>query len=108
VFLKLIQIAEQAAHDPDHVFTSLAHFMTPAFLCAAFDRVRKDAAPGIDKVTRTEYAENVESNLEDLWERLRTKRYRVTPVERYWIDREDGSRRPLGLTILEDKIIHNI
>jgi RNA-directed DNA polymerase len=105
VFLKLIQIAEQAAHDPDHVFTSLAHFLTPDFLSAAFHRVRKEAAPGLDEVTWRDYAENLESNLEDLWQRLRTKRYRATPVKRCWIDKEDGSRRPLGLTILEDKIV---
>lgn len=105
VFLKLYQIADQAAHDPDHVFTSLAHFLTPDFLCAAFHRLRKNAAPGIDGVTFDSYAENLESNLEDLWERLRSKQYRATPVKRQWISKEDGSQRPLGLTILEDKIV---
>ena len=105
VFLKLEQIAKQAAHDPDHVFTSLAHFLSPDFLCAAFHRLRKDAAPGIDGVTFQAYAENLESNLDDLWQRLRSKQYRATPVKRAWVEKEDGSRRPLGIAILEDKLV---
>lgn len=105
VFLKLDQIAEQAAHDPDHVFTSLAHFLSPDFLCAAYHRLRKDAAPGIDGVTFQSYAEDLESNLADLWQRLRSKHYRATLVKRSWAEKEDGSRRPLGIAILEDKIV---
>lgn len=105
VFLKLDQIAKQAAHDPDHVFTSLAHFLSPSFLSAAYHRLRKDAAPGIDGVTFEKYSENLESNVEDLWRRLRSKQYRATPVKRAWVEKEDGSRRPLGIATLEDKIV---
>jgi group II intron reverse transcriptase/maturase len=56
-------------------------------------------------VTAQSYAENLESNLTDLWQRLRTKQYRASPVERHWIEKEDGSRRPLGIAVLEDKIV---
>jgi group II intron reverse transcriptase/maturase len=105
VFLKLDQIAKQAAHDPDHVFTSLAHFLSPDFLCAAYHRLRIDAAPGIDGVRYQSYAENLATNLADLWHRLRSKQYRATPVKRAWVEKEDGSRRPLGIAILEDKIV---
>jgi RNA-directed DNA polymerase len=43
--------------------------------------------------------------LADLWQRLRSKQYRATPVKRAWVEKEDGSRRPLGIAILEDKIV---
>ncbi|MCG8607024.1 group II intron reverse transcriptase/maturase [bacterium] len=38
--------------------------------------------------------------------RLMSQRYKATPVKRSWIVKEDGSQRPLGLPILEDKIVH--
>lgn len=105
VFLKLLQIAEQAVREPDRVFTSLAHFLSPDFLAAAYYRLRQSAAPGFDGVTAKEYAVHLEANVQQLWERLRTKRYRPSPVQRVWIDKEDGKQRPLGLPVLEDKLV---
>ena len=105
VFLKLGEIAEQAARDPSRVFTTLAHLLTPDFLAAAFYRLRQSAAPGCDEITVAEYAVSLEANLADLHERLRTKRYRAQPVRRVWVDKEDGKQRPLGLLVLEDKIV---
>lgn len=102
---KLHRIAEQARRYPERVFTTLAHLMDVDFLGEAFRRIRKDAAAGVDEVTAKEYAENLERNLTDLHERLRTNRYRATPVERVWIDKEDNKKRPIGIPVLEDKIV---
>jgi len=105
VFRKLGEITQQAASDPNRVFTTLAHLLTPDFLAAAFYRLRRSAAPGCDEVTAAEYAEHLETNLADLHERLCTKCYRAQPVKRVWIEKEDGKQRPLGLPTLEDKIV---
>lgn len=35
---------------------------------------------------------------------MRSQRYKATPVKRGWIAKEDGSQRPLGMPIFEDKI----
>ncbi len=32
-------------------------------------------------------------------------RYRAPAVRRAWIEKEDGRRRPIGIPILEDKIV---
>jgi RNA-directed DNA polymerase len=72
---------------------------------AAFHRLRKDAAPGIDGQTVTEYATALADNLHDLHARLCTQCYRATPIKRTWIPKEDGSQRPIGILILEDKIV---
>ena len=47
VFTKLQRIAEAARRQPDGVFTSLNHLLCPELLRAAFQRLRKDGAPGI-------------------------------------------------------------
>ena len=102
---KLRLIAEQAAHYPGRVFTSLAHLIDSELLREAYRLTRKDGASGVDGVTAVEYAERLEENLADLYERLRTNRYKAPPVERAWIDKEDGSKRPLGIPCFEDKIV---
>jgi hypothetical protein len=48
VSTKLQRIAEQAVREPGRVFTTLAHLIDLDFLKEAFNRTRKDAAPGVD------------------------------------------------------------
>jgi RNA-directed DNA polymerase len=105
VSTKLQQIAEQAREYPEMVFTTLMHLIDVVFLAEAFHRTRKDAAPGIDGVTAEKYAENLEENLQDLHKRLRNWQYKATPVKRVWLDKDDGRKRPIGITVLEDKIV---
>ncbi len=104
VSTKLERIAEQAREYPEMVFTTLMHLIDVDFLREAFRRTKKDAAPGIDGVTARKYAENLEENLQDLHERLRSGQYKATPVKRVWLDKDDGKKRPIGITVLEDKI----
>jgi hypothetical protein len=75
------------------------------FLREAYRRTRKDAAPGADGVTAAEYAMNLEENLQNLYERMRGGRYEAPPVRRAWLDKEDGSKRPIGVPQFEDKIV---
>jgi group II intron reverse transcriptase/maturase len=87
------------------VFTTLAHLMDVDFLREAYQRTRKDSAPGIDGVTAEQYAEHLEENLRDLHERLRSGRYQAPPVKRHWLSKADGGQRPIGLPTFEDKIV---
>jgi RNA-directed DNA polymerase len=105
-FLPDIQwIARKATEDPNFIFERMAHHLTEDLLGEAFHRLRKEAAPGIDGQTAAEYAEGVHEHLRDLHERLHTQRYRATAIKRTWIPKEDGSQRPIGTLILEDKIV---
>ena len=105
VSTKLQRITEQAAQYPDIVFTTLAHLMDVDFLWEAYRQTRKNASPGVDKVTAKDYAENLEANLFDLHMRLKSGRYFAPPVERVWLDKENGKKRPIGKTTFEDKIV---
>jgi group II intron reverse transcriptase/maturase len=103
VSTKLQQLAEQAVQHPDRVFTTVAHLVDVDVLREAFYRT-SDKAPGMDKVTKKGYASDLEANLADLHERLRTGRYFAPPVERVWIDKEDDKQRPIGKPTFEDKV----
>jgi RNA-directed DNA polymerase len=102
---KLQRIAAQAARDPDWVFTTLAHLIDEDFLREAYRRTSKSSAPGIDGVTAQTYAEHLDENLRDLHERLRSGRYQAAPVERVWLEKDDGGQRPIGKPAFEDKIV---
>ena len=101
---KLRRLSELAKQDPTLQFTSIAHLLNVELLGDAYRRLRKDASPGIDGLTAQEYERNLEGNLRDLHRRLREGRYRAQPVRRVYIEQE-GKQRPLGLPVLEDKIV---
>jgi RNA-directed DNA polymerase len=105
VSTQLQGIAEQAARYPDMIFNNLYHRINVDLLREAYRQTRKDVAPGLDKVTAKQYAGNLEENLENLWNRLRTGTYKAPPVERVWIDKENGEKRPIGKPTFEDKIV---
>jgi group II intron reverse transcriptase/maturase len=67
--------------------------------------LRKEAAPGIDRVDYKEYQENLVSNIHDLVERLKGKRYRARLVRRHYIPKLNGKLRPLGIPTTEDKLL---
>lgn len=101
----LQQIATQAA-DKDRVFTNLAHLIDVPLLCEAFYMTRKDGAVGVDEISGAQYAENLEENLKDLHERLRTRKYRASRTKRVYVPKEGSDKgRPIGITTFEDKIV---
>ena len=102
---KLERIAELAREDSALQFISLAHLLKLELLGESFRQLRKDAASGVSGTTAKDYAVNLEENLSDLYDRLRTLRYIAPPVKRVWIDKEKGKKRPLGIPEIEDKIV---
>ncbi len=94
-----------AKKNPDMVFTSLIHRIDLSLLRDSFRLVRKSESAGADGVTAKEYAGNPDANLCDLWERLRRGQYVATPAKRIWLEKEDGSKRPIGIPTPEDKIV---
>ena len=83
----------------------LFHIYAVERLRAAYFAVKRDAAAGVDGQTWHGYGEALEANLLDLSDRLARGGYRPQPVKRAYIDKADGSKRPLGVPALEDKIV---
>ena len=107
VLTKQQRIAELAKRSPQMGFTSLAYLMDIDWLEAAFHRTRKDGAPGVDGQTWTEYAKNLEQNLQSLLDRAKSGTYRAPPVRRVYIPKAGSATetRPIGIPTLEDKVL---
>lgn len=74
-------------------------------LNAAFKEVKANkGAPGVDKVTIKAYESKLEDNLRVLQTALQTKCYIPKPVRRVYIEKNDGSQRPLGIPAVVDRI----
>jgi RNA-directed DNA polymerase len=86
--------------------TNVVQFVDEELLRLAFRSLRKQAAPGVDGQRYEDYAANLDHNLKDLYQRLRTGRYRAPVVRRVYIPKASGSgRRPLGITTIEDRVV---
>jgi len=87
-------------------FTALLHHIYNLdTLREAYFRLKREAAPGVDGQTWRAYGEALEENLQDLSARLKRGAYRAKPVRRVYIPKTDGRQRPLGVPVLEDKIV---
>ena len=102
----LSALGTQAGKDPGHRFRGLARLLDRQLLGEAFRKLKRKAAPGIDGMGHAEYAKNLEENLLALESRLKGGKYRARPVRRRWIAKAGSKKmRPLGIPVLEDKIV---
>ncbi|MCC5789529.1 MAG: group II intron reverse transcriptase/maturase [Opitutales bacterium] len=84
---------------------NLYGLLTESNLRLCYEGLRKNAAPGVDRVTVREYGKNLDENLADLVKRLKQRRYRAKLVRRKHIPKGDGKTRPLGIPAVEDKLL---
>lgn len=105
VYTKLGLITERARRDPKCKFSTLAYLLNEGFLLACFRELKVNKAPGIDGVTVRQYEENLYENILDLISRLKCKKYRPQPGRRAYIPKDEKSKRPLGIPVVEDKIV---
>lgn len=105
VATKLLRIPQKARKDSKCRFTSLFHLVNDELLRECFHGLRKEAAAGIDELTKTKYAENLDENLEKLVVKLHKMSYIPQAVRRVYIPKANGKRRPLGIPVLEDKLV---
>jgi len=97
-------IVELARKKPGAVLFSLNHVIDFEWMREAYIRTRKDGATGIDGVTAQDYEANLEANLRDLLERIKSGSYEAPPVRRTYVPKDDGSQRPIGIPTFEDKV----
>jgi group II intron reverse transcriptase/maturase len=98
-------VREAAQRDKGLRFTTLLHHVNEKLLLDSFYLLKRQAAPGVDRVTWSEYEEGVEARITDLHDRIHRGAYRAQPSRRVYIPKPDGRQRPLGIAALEDKIV---
>src|SRR5215469_5823926 len=75
-------------------FTALFHHLSIDLLEEAFFELKEDAAPGVDRLTWTDYEADLKRTLENLHGRVQREAYRALPSRRVYIPKPDGGQRP--------------
>jgi group II intron reverse transcriptase/maturase len=101
----LERVREAAKKDKHVKFTALMHHITKERLRSSFEALNPRAAPGVDCVEVGDYKEELEDNIDRLWQRVQGGSYKPLPSKRSYIPKGDGRMRPLGIAALEDKIV---
>jgi RNA-directed DNA polymerase len=101
----LVRVHDAAKRSRQTRFTALLHHVDVEALERAFRRLRRKAAPGVDGMTVETYEGRLVDNLRELCDRVHSGRYNPLPVRRTYIPKADGGKRPLGILVLEDKIV---
>ena len=99
------RIREAVNRNRQDKLTALLHHLTIDVLRASFFGLKRSAAPGVDEMTWTEYAEGLRRT-----SRTSTLASKQERIERYHragliFQRQIGRQRPLGIAALEDKIV---
>lgn len=102
---KLERISKLAATRKDTVFNNLGHAIDLTLLRECYQRLDGKKAVGIDKVTKADYRDKLDENLQSLLSRIRKIAYKPKPSRIVEISKEDGSTRPLAISCFEDKIV---
>ena len=101
----LLAIAKKAQDLKGYRFLNLYRLIDEKLLLDCWRNIRKNAAYGVDRVSAQEYGENLIANIRNLVERLKRKSYRARLVRRHYIPKPDGRMRPLGIPVVEDKLL---
>ncbi|MGL6107939.1 group II intron reverse transcriptase/maturase [Romboutsia sp.] len=75
-------------------------------LYKSFKQVKSNkGAPGEDGETIEMFNEKLDFNIVKLHHELKTNTYIASPVKRVYIDKDDGTKRPLGIPTVRDRVV---
>jgi RNA-directed DNA polymerase len=87
-------------------FSLIDKVCSPKNLWSAWAKTAKNnGAPGVDGITIDRYEKDVEANVTYLSEQLKAGTYQPKPIRRTHIPKPDGTKRPLGIPTVADRIV---
>lgn len=105
----LERIAEIVAKHPKEKLQTLIHYISEDTLKDKHQQMQKNKAPGIDDITKKEYQQNLDENIQNLINRMKSQAYKPQPVRRAYIPKVgSGKLRPLGIPAYEDKLVQGV
>lgn len=104
---KLKRIGKLSANDKAMVFNNLGHIINSDMLKTLYHKLDRNKAIGVDGVTKASYGKSLVNNLSLLLSKIRKGTYKPKPAKIVQIPKEGGSKRPLAISCLEDKIIQS-
>lgn len=102
---KIARINQISKERPKEIFTSVYHLINYELLKECFNELDGSKATGLDKITKDIYLMNLDENLRNLVDKLKTKSYRPSPARRVNIPKPNGKVRGLAIANFEDKIV---
>ena len=102
---KLARVELKSRENPDEVFSNLGHMLSLEHFEECFNSIDGNKAIGIDNVTKEEYGNNLGENLKSLLSKIRNGSYYPKPTRMVEIPKHDGTKRPLAISCVEDKIV---
>ncbi len=103
----LMGIASKARRDKEYRFRDLYRQLNYKALRETWSYLNKSSAPGVDKVSVKEFAENLDVNINKIVDDIKGKRYRTRLVRRVYIEKDNGKKRPLGIPTTSDKLLQS-
>jgi len=102
---KLARISQMSRENPAMIFTSIGHLINKEMLKSCHEAMDGTKAKGIDGVSKSDYEEHLDENLDRLVDRLKRKAYHPQPARRVEIPKDNGKTRPLSIYCYEDKLV---
>jgi len=103
---ELERISQLVREHPDRKLQTIMHLVNTETLRGVHERQDKNKAYGVDRVTKMEYDENIDENLNTLVTNMKQFSYRPQPVRRVYIPKDGSDKlRPLGVPAYEDKLV---
>ncbi len=101
-----IQYNINKAERTDKRVQNLMSYINKKTLIAIHNKMDGKKAVGIDEMTKEEYGQNLEKNVDNLVKRMKEGSYKPNPTRRIYIPKDGSSKkRPLGISCYEDKIV---
>ncbi|MBC8947383.1 reverse transcriptase [Xenorhabdus indica] len=100
---KLERTGKKSACNKQQVFNNLGHLLNSNMLKGQFLRLDGNKAAGIDRMTKSAYGEHLDGYIHNLILRIRRGTSRPKAARITQIPKEDGSKRPLVISCIEDK-----
>ncbi len=84
---------------------TIMHYVNRETLIKQHEKQQKNKASGIDGITKENYEENLECNIENLLKKMKTFSYKPKSVRKTYIPKSNGKLRGLGIPCYEDKLV---
>jgi len=105
---QLVRFTQWAQQNPQAHYNALMGLLsTPEGLRHSFEVQPGNKAAGIDRVSKSDYAQDMDARIKALSVKLRSLSYRPQPVRRVYIPKSNGRQRPLGIPCFEDRIVQH-
>jgi len=107
---KLRRIKWSSSKDKNKEYNNLMHLFNEEALEQCYQELDGRKAIGLDKVSKDEYGENLQCNIEELVAKLKRMAYRPGNIREVKIPKDggNGKMRTLGISNFEDKIIQKM